>query len=213
MAARTKYCRTRIKSFLIPLANYSIDPILFQGINPILLIHGLIISFFLSLVTCNLFLKFSFLVSLIYSFFLRRPACFGKSFATNSHFVHLLFLLILGKLNQFWFKFKEKKWNKQNPDGNDVLIALRPHNVYFLRTYWQVMTKAVYLCPQLLGLAGNLKGITSDLVASPCMLKLYGEGQAGIINKTDQPRQVSQFQLTSLVKLVKHGHATMQLLF
>ena len=49
-----------------------------------------------------------------------------------------------------------------------------------------------YLCPQLLGLLGNLKGITSDLVASPCVLKLHSEGQVGVVNKTE-PGQLSQF--------------------
>ncbi|KAL3527386.1 hypothetical protein ACH5RR_012042 [Cinchona calisaya] len=45
---------------------------------------------------------------------------------------------------------------------------------------------------ELVGLLGNLKGITSELVASPCVLKLYREGQVGIVNKTD-PGQISQF--------------------
>ncbi|KAL3525091.1 hypothetical protein ACH5RR_013463 [Cinchona calisaya] len=45
---------------------------------------------------------------------------------------------------------------------------------------------------ELLGLLGNLKGITSDLVASPCVLKLYSEGTIGIVNKTEA-EQVSQF--------------------
>ncbi|KAI8024127.1 hypothetical protein LOK49_LG03G00808 [Camellia lanceoleosa] len=37
--------------------------------------------------------------------------------------------------------------------------------------------------PPLLGLLGNLKGITSDLVASECVLKLLNEGQIEFINK------------------------------
>lgn len=45
---------------------------------------------------------------------------------------------------------------------------------------------------ELLGLLGNLKGITSDLVASPCVLKLHSEGQVGVVNKTE-PGQLSQF--------------------
>lgn len=37
-----------------------------------------------------------------------------------------------------------------------------------------------------------MKGITSDLVASPCVLKLHSEGQVGVVNKTE-PGQLSQF--------------------
>lgn len=45
---------------------------------------------------------------------------------------------------------------------------------------------------QLLGLLGNLKGITSDPVASQCVLKLYQSGEIQIINKSD-PQQLVQF--------------------
>ncbi|KAM7515926.1 hypothetical protein LguiA_005509 [Lonicera macranthoides] len=46
---------------------------------------------------------------------------------------------------------------------------------------------------ELLGLLGNLKGMTSsDMVASECVLKLYNEGQIQIVNKTD-PQQLTQF--------------------
>jgi hypothetical protein len=45
---------------------------------------------------------------------------------------------------------------------------------------------------QLLGLLGNLKGITSDSVASQCVLKLYQSGEIQIINKSD-PQQLLQF--------------------
>ncbi|GMP32373.1 hypothetical protein CsSME_00006162 [Camellia sinensis var. sinensis] len=45
---------------------------------------------------------------------------------------------------------------------------------------------------KLLGLLGNLKGITSDLVASECVLKLLNEGQIEFINKSE-PQQLTQF--------------------
>ncbi|KAF7130573.1 hypothetical protein RHSIM_Rhsim10G0185300 [Rhododendron simsii] len=45
---------------------------------------------------------------------------------------------------------------------------------------------------ELLGLLENLKGITSDTVASQCVLKLYNEGQIGYINKSE-PQQLKQF--------------------
>ncbi|XP_059450060.1 uncharacterized protein LOC132181032 [Corylus avellana] len=45
---------------------------------------------------------------------------------------------------------------------------------------------------ELLGLLGNLKGITSDSVASQCVLKLFQSGEIQIINKSD-PQQLLQF--------------------
>ncbi|PIA64000.1 hypothetical protein AQUCO_00201356v1 [Aquilegia coerulea] len=45
---------------------------------------------------------------------------------------------------------------------------------------------------ELLGLLGSLKGITSDKVASQCVLKSYMEGNIQIINKTDT-QQLAQF--------------------
>ncbi|KAL6523062.1 hypothetical protein OROMI_031410 [Orobanche minor] len=45
---------------------------------------------------------------------------------------------------------------------------------------------------ELLGLLGNLKGMTSEYVASQCVLKLYSEGQVQLINRSE-PRQLSQF--------------------
>lgn len=45
---------------------------------------------------------------------------------------------------------------------------------------------------QLLGLLGNLKGITSTYVASQCVLKLYQDGQVESINKTDH-QQLAQY--------------------
>ena len=45
---------------------------------------------------------------------------------------------------------------------------------------------------QLLGLLGSLKGITSDSVASQCVLKLYESGEIEMINKTE-PQQLAQF--------------------
>ncbi|XP_054819979.1 uncharacterized protein LOC129318976 [Prosopis cineraria] len=45
---------------------------------------------------------------------------------------------------------------------------------------------------ELLGLLGSLKGITSDLVASQCVLKLYQDGQIEMFNKTDEEK-LAQF--------------------
>lgn len=43
-----------------------------------------------------------------------------------------------------------------------------------------------YSCfEQLLGLVESLKGITSDYVASPCVLKLYEGGQIELFNNSD----------------------------
>ncbi|KAL1215199.1 hypothetical protein V5N11_016967 [Cardamine amara subsp. amara] len=47
---------------------------------------------------------------------------------------------------------------------------------------------------ELLGLLGSLKGITSDAVASPCVLKLFEAGEVVKLDKGDQQGQVlSQF--------------------
>ncbi|XP_073158730.1 uncharacterized protein [Henckelia pumila] len=45
---------------------------------------------------------------------------------------------------------------------------------------------------ELLGLLGTLKGITSEYVASECVLKLYNNGQLQMINKT-QPLSLTKF--------------------
>ncbi|KAL5721671.1 hypothetical protein ACHQM5_005286 [Ranunculus cassubicifolius] len=45
---------------------------------------------------------------------------------------------------------------------------------------------------ELLGLLGSLKGITSDSVASECVLKLYTEGAIQMINNTN-PQQIKTF--------------------
>ncbi|GLT57692.1 hypothetical protein SLA2020_306460 [Shorea laevis] len=45
---------------------------------------------------------------------------------------------------------------------------------------------------ELLGLLSNMKGMTSNSVASGCVLKLFEEGQIDVINKTE-PQQFAQF--------------------
>ncbi|XP_071708621.1 uncharacterized protein [Rutidosis leptorrhynchoides] len=45
---------------------------------------------------------------------------------------------------------------------------------------------------ELLGLMPALKGMTSESVASPCLLKLYNEGQIQMLNNSE-PQQFSQF--------------------
>lgn len=45
---------------------------------------------------------------------------------------------------------------------------------------------------ELVGLLGNLKGITSTYVASQCVLKLYQDGQVESVNKND-PQQLAQY--------------------
>lgn len=49
-----------------------------------------------------------------------------------------------------------------------------------------------YCFEQHLGLLESLKGVTSDTVASPCVLKLYKEGQIEMLNKSDY-QMISQF--------------------
>ncbi|XAR73613.1 hypothetical protein NMG60_11007641 [Bertholletia excelsa] len=55
---------------------------------------------------------------------------------------------------------------------------------------------------ELLGLLGSLKGITSEQVASPCVLELYNEGQIELVNKTD-PQQLSQFAAHFIANMVQ----------
>ncbi|CAN1228664.1 hypothetical protein LINPERPRIM_LOCUS3002 [Linum perenne] len=68
-------------------------------------------------------------------------------------------------------------------------------HIYYGQTF-KVIKNAIdarsYLLIQLLGLLGNLKGMTTNAVASTCTLKLYGQGQIAIINK-DRPQDVTQF--------------------
>ncbi|KAL4577838.1 hypothetical protein LXL04_013952 [Taraxacum kok-saghyz] len=45
---------------------------------------------------------------------------------------------------------------------------------------------------ELLGLLPNMKGITSEMVASPCLLKLFNGGQIQMLNKSE-PQQFSQY--------------------
>ncbi|CAA0813405.1 Unknown protein [Striga hermonthica] len=51
---------------------------------------------------------------------------------------------------------------------------------------------------ELLGLLGSLKGMTSEYVASQCVLKLYTEGQIQLINKTE-PQQLTRFSAHFIV--------------
>ncbi|XP_051146437.1 uncharacterized protein LOC127262012 [Andrographis paniculata] len=45
---------------------------------------------------------------------------------------------------------------------------------------------------ELLGLLGSLKGVTTDYVASQCVLKLYNDGQLQLMNKSE-PQQLTKF--------------------
>ncbi|PWA67249.1 hypothetical protein CTI12_AA318750 [Artemisia annua] len=45
---------------------------------------------------------------------------------------------------------------------------------------------------ELLGLLPAMKGMTSDTVASPCLLKMYNDGQVDRLNKSE-PQQFSQY--------------------
>lgn len=45
---------------------------------------------------------------------------------------------------------------------------------------------------QLLGLLSSMKGMTSESVASGCVLKLYQGGEIGLVNKSE-PLQFSQY--------------------
>ncbi|XP_023872265.1 uncharacterized protein LOC111984874 isoform X3 [Quercus suber] len=68
-------------------------------------------------------------------------------------------------------------------------------HIYYGQTF-KVIKNAIdgksYLLIQLLGLLGSLKGITSDSVASQCVLKLYEGGEIEKINKSE-PQQLAQF--------------------
>ncbi|XVF20465.1 hypothetical protein REPUB_Repub12eG0002600 [Reevesia pubescens] len=105
MAGRTKYCTSRIKSFVIPMSNFSADTNSFPGKN--------------------------------------NPS-------------KLLLLLDNGQMG-------------------DVHLPGRS-----------------YQCMQLLGLLGSMKGMTSNLVASECVLKLFEGGEINMINKSE-PQQFTQF--------------------
>nr|XP_043631357.1 uncharacterized protein LOC122602821 isoform X2 [Erigeron canadensis] len=45
---------------------------------------------------------------------------------------------------------------------------------------------------ELLGLMPSMKGMTSEMIASPCLLKLYNEGQIQMLNKSE-PQQFSHY--------------------
>ncbi|CAJ1960755.1 unnamed protein product [Sphenostylis stenocarpa] len=61
-------------------------------------------------------------------------------------------------------------------------------HIYYGQTFKVIKNAAdgqSYLLLQLLGLVESLKGITSDYVASPCVLKLYQGGQIEMFNNSD----------------------------
>lgn len=62
----------------------------------------------------------------------------------------------------------------------------------YLFANWRVSFVYVNVFLQLLGILENLKGVTSDSVASQCLLKLYQSGEIKIINQSD-PQQLVQF--------------------
>ncbi|XP_033130820.1 uncharacterized protein LOC103831073 isoform X2 [Brassica rapa] len=110
MAVRTKYCTSRIKSYVIPLLNYSVDTQSSQGM-----------------------LRYFPLLSFL---------CFKRACLLRS-----LFFSYSGGLPVSFF--------------------------------------------ELLGLLGSLKGITSDAVASPCVLKLLEAGE--VVKFEKGAEEVSQF--------------------
>ncbi|KAL6521395.1 hypothetical protein OROGR_017964 [Orobanche gracilis] len=138
MAAKTKYCTSRIKSFVIPLANYSIDADYF----PV-------------------------------SFFEIRYMSWTRSLHTVSHDrVHIV------------CSDRVQRSCAETRSLHTVDMIVCSDRV---QQSW-----AHALCNQLKRLLGNLKGMTSEYVASQCVLKLYSEGQVQLINKSE-PRQLSQF--------------------
>ncbi|XP_022759976.1 uncharacterized protein LOC111306343 isoform X3 [Durio zibethinus] len=69
------------------------------------------------------------------------------------------------------------------------------YHIYYGQTF-KVIKNAIdgksYLLIQLLGLLGSMKGMTSNSVASECVLKLFEGGEINMINKSE-PQQFAQF--------------------
>ncbi|CAD6201670.1 unnamed protein product [Miscanthus lutarioriparius] len=127
MASKTKYCTGRIKSFVIPLANFSVD----TTTSPV-------------------------------SFFEVNNA--GHKLKLCSIVQWEWFLLLQGKRN------------------SDKYLNIRFH------INSELKAKKIVL----LGVIENLKGITSNQVASQCVLQSYTSGNAQLVNRTDA-QTLSQF--------------------
>ncbi|KAK3017130.1 hypothetical protein RJ639_006132 [Escallonia herrerae] len=67
-----------------------------------------------------------------------------------------------------------------------------PLSNYSVDTNYFPVSFFEFVCGQLLGLLGNMKGMTSVSVASECILKLYNEGQIEMINESE-PQKLTQF--------------------
>ncbi|KAK2986867.1 hypothetical protein RJ640_009601, partial [Escallonia rubra] len=67
-----------------------------------------------------------------------------------------------------------------------------PLSNYSVDTNYFPVSFFEFVCGQLLGLLGNMKGMTSVSVASECVLKLYNEGQIEMMNESE-PQKLTQF--------------------
>lgn len=71
--------------------------------------------------------------------------------------------------------------------GEDISLASVSCSFYI-----EHLVQLRFIIPQLLGLLGSMKGITSNSVASQCVLKLYEAGEIEVIDRND-PQQFTQF--------------------